>query len=134
MFEKIIADYDALYPNQIPFEQKQAWLMRFEGQLKDKLLTVYAVTPAPEYIAAEPYQVLSSRHFLHIAPALRRALNCDRLKSKFCFSKSYKLAQFSWLVVDFYIGNVQARKHFAVCVFFQLLYRHTRRRYISSWV
>lgn len=55
MFEKIIADYDALYPNQIPFEQKRAWLMRFEGQLKDKLLTVYAVTPAPEYIAAEPY-------------------------------------------------------------------------------
>ena len=55
MFEKIIADYDALYPNQIPFEQKQAWLIRFEGQLEDKLLTVYAVTPAPEYIAAEPY-------------------------------------------------------------------------------
>lgn len=55
MFEKIIADYDALYPNQIPFEQKQAWLMRFEGQLEDKLLTVYTVAPAPEYIAAEPY-------------------------------------------------------------------------------
>lgn len=55
MFEKIIADYDALYPNQVQYEQKLTWLERLEGQLKDRILSRYDVTPAPEMVGVAPY-------------------------------------------------------------------------------
>lgn len=51
MFDTIIADFDALYPNQVPHEIKTKWLDRLEGQMKDQ----FALGGTNGLIGAAPY-------------------------------------------------------------------------------
>lgn len=51
MFDTIIAEFDALYPNAVTQEMKARWLDRLERQMKDQ----FAVGNADGLIGAEPY-------------------------------------------------------------------------------
>lgn len=66
MFDTIIANFDALYPNDIPFEQKKLWLERLEEKLRDRL----AVRDTDGLVGKPPYDEIYT-HYLAMKVAAR---------------------------------------------------------------